>query len=124
MRLDIGIGEAEQLLRAVDRQRLDRVRRAAALVIALARIAFGIFVGEYRPLRFDHRAADDVLAGDQLDLLLLAQQLARHRIGDGAIGGGEAVAEEAVGLHRRVDPGGCGAHVKASCKLNLSTRAA
>ena len=37
MRLDVGEAAAEQLLRALDRQRLDRVRRRAALVIAAAR---------------------------------------------------------------------------------------
>ena len=46
MRLDVGEAAAEQLLGALDRQRLDLVRRRAALIVALARIAFGIFVGE------------------------------------------------------------------------------
>ena len=71
MRLDVGEAAAEQLLGPLDRQRLDRVRRRAALIVAPARIAFGIFVGEHRALRLEHRAADDILRRDQLDLVLL-----------------------------------------------------
>ena len=61
VRLDVGEAAAEQLLGAIDRQRLDRVRRPAALVVAAARIAFRIFVGQHGSLRFKHRAADDIL---------------------------------------------------------------
>ena len=57
MRLDVGEAAAEQLLGALDRQRLDRVRRRAALIVAAARIALGIFVGEHRALRLEHRPA-------------------------------------------------------------------
>ena len=35
---------------------LDRVRRLAALIIAPARIALGIFVGQHRALRLEHGA--------------------------------------------------------------------
>ena len=65
---------AEQLLRALDRQRLGDVDELAAAVVALARIALGILVGDHRALRLEHRAADDVLRRDQLDLVLLAAQ--------------------------------------------------
>jgi hypothetical protein len=61
MRLDVDEAAAEQLLGALDRQRLDRVRGPAALIIAPARIAFGIFVGEHGALRLQHRLGDDVL---------------------------------------------------------------
>jgi hypothetical protein len=61
MRLDVGEAAVEQLLRPLDCQRLDRVRRSAALVIAAAGIAFGIFVGEHRALRLEHRLADNIL---------------------------------------------------------------
>ena len=56
VRLDVGEAAAEQLLGALDRQRLDRVRRRAALVIAAAGITFGIFVGQHRALRLEHGA--------------------------------------------------------------------
>jgi len=50
-------------------------------------------------LRFEHRARDDVLAGDQLDLRLLAAKLARDRSGDLRVGGGQGSCEEAgIGL--------------------------
>ena len=54
VRLDVGEAAAEQFLGALDRQRLDRVRRRAALVVAAAGIALGIFVGEDRALRLEH----------------------------------------------------------------------
>ena len=86
MRLDVGEAAAEQLLGALDRQRLDRVRGRAALIIAPARIAFGIFVGEHRALRLEHGARDDILRRDQLDLVLLAVELGGDRVGDRAVG--------------------------------------
>ena len=74
MRLHIGELAAEQLGHPLDRQPLGDVDELAAAVIALARQAFGIFVGQHRALRFQHRARDDVLRGDQLDLVALAAE--------------------------------------------------
>ena len=82
VRLDIGKARAEQLLHALDRQRLGNVDVLAAAVIAPARQAFGILVGEHRALRLEHRAADDVLGRDQLDLVALAAELLADRLGD------------------------------------------
>ena len=56
MRLDVGEAAAEQLLGALDRQRLGDVDELAAAVVAPARIALGIFVGQHRALRLEHRA--------------------------------------------------------------------
>ena len=75
MGLHIGEGAIEQALGAVDGELLDHVDILAAAVIALARIAFGIFVGEQRAGGVEHGLRDDVLRGDQLDLVLLAVQL-------------------------------------------------
>ena len=47
----------------------------AAAVIAFAGQAFGIFVGQNRSLRFQYRPGNDVLGGDQLDLIALAPKL-------------------------------------------------
>ena len=88
---------AEQLLGALDRQRLGDVDEFAAAVIAVARIAFGIFVGHHRALRFQHRAADDVFRRDQLDLMALAAEFAADRGGDIRIGLGKRGCEERVG---------------------------
>ena len=89
MRLDVGEARAEQLLHALDREGFRDVDVLAAAVIALARQAFGIFVGQHRALRLEHRAADDVLRGDQLDLVALAAELLADHIGDLGIGVGE-----------------------------------
>ena len=123
MRLDVGIGAVEQLLGAVDRDRLDDVRRRAALIIALAGIAFGIFVGEHRSLRIEDGAADDVLGGDQLDLILLAVELHGDRRGDVAVNG---VREEAVVAGDLRGNTGARVHSAASNSgwLSLATRSA
>jgi hypothetical protein len=72
LRLDIGEAAAEQRLGALDRQLLGDVDELAAAVVAAAGIALGIFVGQDRALRLQHGAGDDVLGGDQLDLVALA----------------------------------------------------
>ena len=82
VRLHVGELRAEQLLRALDRQRLGDVDELAAAVVALARIALGVLVGHHRALRLEHGAGDDVLRRDQLDLMPLAAELALDRIGD------------------------------------------
>src|SRR3546814_3222093 len=100
MGLHIGEGAVEKLPCALDRKAFHLVRRAAALIIALAGISLGIFVGEDRPLGLKHRLADDDLAGDQFDLVLLALKLMRHARRDRRVGVAEAAGEEAVRLHR------------------------
>ncbi len=55
IRLHIGKVAAEQLLRAVDRQRFDHIGVVATAVIALAGISFGIFVRKYAARSFKHR---------------------------------------------------------------------
>ena len=82
MRLHVGEGAAEQLGHALDRQLLDHVDELAAAVVALARQPFGILVGQHRALRLEHRAADDVLRRDQLDLVALAAQFAADGVGN------------------------------------------
>src|SRR3546814_9654736 len=52
MGLHIDEVAVEKLLGAVNGELLDFIRWSAALIIALAWIAFGIFVGEDRSLRF------------------------------------------------------------------------
>ena len=93
-RLHVGEVAVEQLLGALDGQRLGLVDVLAAAVVAPARIALGILVGERRAGGLQHRAADDVLRGDQLDLVALAVGLARHGRVDRRVGGGEPGGEE------------------------------
>src|SRR3546814_9063822 len=74
MRLNVDETGVEQLFGPVDGERFDLVRRRAALIIAAAGIALGIFVGEDRPLRFEHRFRDDILRRDQFDLILRSEE--------------------------------------------------
>jgi hypothetical protein len=104
--LHIGESGAEQLFGALDRQRLHHVDEFTAAVIAGAGIAFGIFVGQHRTLRLQHRAADDVFRRNQLDLMALAAEFAADGGGDIRIGLGEGGCEERVG--RGSGPGGRG----------------
>ena len=59
MRLHIGKFAAEQLCYPLDGQVLGDIDELAAAVIALARQAFGIFVGEHGALRFQNGARND-----------------------------------------------------------------
>ena len=97
MRLNIGKTAAEKPRRALDREALGDIDEFATAVIATSGIAFGVFVGERRALRSEHRLRDDVLAGDQLDLRLLTLKLAVDRRGELGIGGGDIVAEKTGG---------------------------
>ena len=76
VRLHIGMLGAEQLLGPVNGQLLDHIHVLAAAVPALLRIALGVLVGQHRALRLHDGGAGEILAGDQLDILLLAQALA------------------------------------------------
>ena len=81
-RMGLDIGEARSRTDVLARSMasvFDHIDIFAAAVIALAGIAFGIFVGQDRALRLQHRPADDVLRGDQFDLFLLALEF----VGDG-----------------------------------------
>ena len=91
VRLHVGEIRAEQFFGAIDRERLGDVDPFAAAVIARARIAFGVFVGHHRALRFQHRAADDVFRGDQFDLMALPAEFAFDRGGDFRIGLGQGL---------------------------------
>jgi hypothetical protein len=97
MGLHIGEGAVEKLFGAVDGQLLHHVHVFAAGIVAPARIAFRVFVGQHRSLGLEHGAGDDVLRSDQLDLILLPVQLAGDGLGDGRIGLAQAGLEEAAG---------------------------
>ena len=75
VRLHVRVRRAEQFLRALDRERLGDVHVLAAAVIALARIALGVLVGQHRALGREHARARVVLGGDQLEVLFLAALL-------------------------------------------------
>ena len=91
----------EQPAGAIDRQLLRDIDELTAAVIAAARIALGIFIGQHRALRLQNRAGDDVLGGDQLDFIALATELPFDRARDFRIGVGEAGGKERIGADRR-----------------------
>ncbi len=61
-------------------RRLGDVDVLAAAVVALAGQALGVLVGQPRALGFHDRRRRVVLAGDQLDLVVLATPFAEHRV--------------------------------------------
>ena len=73
--LHIGETAAKEFLGAVDGEGFGDVDIFAAAIVAPTGIAFGVFVGHDRTLRLQHGAADDVLGGDQFDLVALAAKL-------------------------------------------------
>ena len=64
----------KSVLHALDSELFDLIDRLLALVVALARVAFGVLVGEDRAGRLEHRARGVVLAGDEA-----------HRVGFAAL---------------------------------------
>ena len=102
MRLHVGVVGAEQLLDALDRQLLGDVDVFAAAVVALARIAFGVLVGQLAALRFHHPRAGVVFRRDQLDVVFLAAVLGRDRRGQfGVVTFDAGVAREHRALQGR-----------------------
>jgi hypothetical protein len=96
MRLDVRELAGEELLHPLDGEILGDVDELAPAVIAAARIAFRIFVGEDRALSLEHRLRDEVLRGDQLDVACLTVTLLGDRVGDLRIGLGQRADEHAL----------------------------
>ncbi len=92
--------QSNSLLGALDRKLLGDVDELAAAVVALAGIAFGVFVGHHRALRLEHGAGDDVLGGDQLDLVALAAGLKLDGLGDLGIDRSEGRGKEGIRTDR------------------------
>ena len=72
MRLNVGVRGTEEALRALDRELLGNIHKFATAVVAAPRVAFGVLVGENRPLRLKNSARNEVLAGDHLESVALA----------------------------------------------------
>ena len=94
VRLDVGECAVEQRTGAFDGKVLGHVDMLASAIIATARITFGVFVGHDAALRLKHRSRDDVLAGDQFDLVALAAQFGINRSGEGRVGISKRFGEE------------------------------
>ena len=87
VRLHVGVIGAEQRLDPVDRQLLDVVDDRVAAVVALARVALGVLVGQHRAGRGHHRRRGEVLAGDQLEAGRLAFDLALDQFRSTSVSG-------------------------------------
>ena len=96
VRLHVGEAAVEEPADALDGEALGDVDEMTAAVIALARIAFGVFVRHDRALRLEHGAGHDVFGRDELDLVALAAEFAGDRRGDLGIGLLQAGRKEAV----------------------------
>ena len=94
MGLHVGEGAIEQAAGALNRELLGDVDIFATTVIPAARITFRIFISQDRSLRLEHRTANDVFRGDQLNLLLLAFQFLANRFGDFRVSPGQSKIEE------------------------------
>ena len=79
MRLHIGAVSTKKLFHAVDGELLGNIDKLAATVIALAWVAFGVFVRQLRALRGHHGGAGVVFAGDEFDVVFLAFVLSLNR---------------------------------------------
>ena len=86
MRLHVRVLGAEQLLGALDGERLDVVDDRVAAVVALARISLGVLVGEHRSHGAHHGRRREVLAGDELQAAGLTLELALQQVGDLGVG--------------------------------------
>ena len=75
MRLYVDVLGVEELFRAVDSQLLGAIYEFTSAVIALARIALGVFVCEYRAHRFQDRFRNKILRRNQLQTRRLAPRL-------------------------------------------------
>ncbi len=72
MGLNVGVICTEQGFHPIDGQVFGFVDVLATTVVALAGIAFGVFVGQHGTLRLHNPGAGVVLRSNQFDVLLLA----------------------------------------------------
>ena len=77
VRLRVGPFSAEELFRTVTGQSFDRVDVIATAVVAPARVALRVFIGQDRPDSLANRERGRVLGGDQFELGVLAPTFRR-----------------------------------------------
>ena len=82
MGLDVGMLRAEQLAGPFPRDVLHHIYFLAAAIIALARIPFGVFIGQDAAHGRHHRGGHDIFRSDQLQIPALTEQLALHGLPD------------------------------------------
>ena len=87
--LDVGVGAAKHFFGAIDGEGFDGVVVLAAGVVALAGVAFGIFVGHDRALGGHDGGAGVVFTGDHFEGVLLPLGFGSDEFGDDGIDGFE-----------------------------------
>ena len=91
VRLHVGCLGPKELLHTIQRQLLGHIHELAAPVVALARIALGVLVGELAALCLHHGRTGVVFRGDQLDVRFLALIFVTDGIPQGGIDLGEGL---------------------------------
>ena len=97
VRLDVGVLGAEQGLDAVDGQLLGDVDVLAAAVVAAARVALGVLVGQDGALGFHHGARGEVFGGDHFQGAALAAKFLVQDGGDFGIELGQRLVADGGG---------------------------
>jgi hypothetical protein len=82
VRLDIRIFAVEELAKPVDGELLHLVYDFAASIVAVSRITFRVFVGEYRTERVKYIIAHEVFRSDEFDAVSLAFLLLLYKFRD------------------------------------------
>ena len=80
VRLHVGVGGTKQFLGTVNGQLLGNIDKLATTVVALAGVAFGVFVGQHTALGFHHPRAGVVFGCDQLDVRFLTLLFRLHGV--------------------------------------------
>src|SRR5579883_49982 len=86
VRLNIGVFGSEKFLDALPGQVFDAVGVLAAPVVALARIAFGVLIGEYAAGGLQHGFGSEIFARDQFEARILALRFLANEVCDFGIG--------------------------------------
>lgn len=79
--LHVAVFAAEQLFEPLPRKVFGDIHKLAAAVVAVRGVAFGIFIGEMGARRGEYRGGDEVLARNELYVVLLAVELETQRVG-------------------------------------------
>ena len=80
--LHVGVLGAEKFLDPLNSQVFNNIDEFATAVVAAARVAFRIFIGQHRPLPLEYGARHEVLRGDHFQGVLLALTFQIECFGD------------------------------------------
>ena len=71
MGLDIGMFSTKQLFGTINGQLFGNIDKFTTTIVALAGVAFSIFIGQYRPLDLQHGFTDKVFRCNKLKAVFL-----------------------------------------------------